>query len=73
MLQTVARRHLQVSEGKRNDLFRPEAKVDDANHVLRQQAYWQGYGDALAFFIRLPEVVAAAQAESDRVPVMKEG
>lgn len=73
MLRTVAGRHLQVSEGKRNDLFRPEQTKGDANVVLRQQAYWQGYCDALAFFIRLPEVVAAASAESDRVPVLKEG
>ena len=70
-LVTVLRRHLAVSEGKRNDLFRPEAQVADANQVLRQQAYWQGYADGLGFAIRFPEAVAAATLESDQRPILQ--
>jgi hypothetical protein len=59
-----------VAEGKRNDLFRPESKVEDANVVLRQQAYWQGYCDGLGMAVRLPEAVAATNVDEHGVPIV---
>lgn len=59
-LRTVLGRHVVASENRRNELLRPENDVADPHLTLRQQAYWQGYADALMFVIRLPEVMAQA-------------
>lgn len=53
-------RHQRVQEGQRNDLFRPETEVTDANLMLRKQAYYQGYMDAMQFVIRLGEMMDRA-------------
>jgi hypothetical protein len=56
----VLLRHQRVQEGQRNDLFRPENEVTDANLMLRKQAYYQGYMDALQFVVRLGEMIERA-------------
>lgn len=60
VLTVVLHRHQRVQEGQRNDLFRPDKEMRDAELVLRQQSYYQGYMDALQFIIRMRVLIDQA-------------